>query len=349
METEPLVSVVMPAYNSAAYIKDSVESILAQTYLRFELIVVDDGSTDRTADIVAAYQKGDPRIKIFTRPHGGITASRNFGLQQAQGTYLAWLDSDDLAHPQRLALQVAALRSNPKLVVIGSAYQIIDAQGSPGPVQRMPEKDTVIRWHSLFHCPFAQSSVICCIEVLRSNALEYDATMPPVEDYELWSRLLQYGRGYNLPEPLVHYRLHPDQASQRGKPALWELAGQVAQKNLAAIGATLPLDQVQRLREWYYTFPQRFSPDDLLLAEALVNILNRFSLQPGLDRAEVQHLRGRWLGRLLRAGLRSGYPGWFLWMLRQLSFADWRSLATYIRQCNASRLEAKFSSAVRDP
>jgi hypothetical protein len=164
--------------------------------------------------------------------------------------------------------------------------------------------------------------------VVRSKELGYDLSMPPVEDYDLWSRLLQYGRGRNLTEALVNYRLHPAQASRQGQA--WELASRLAQRNLAGLGVPLPLDQVQRLREWFYRFPGRFNAGDLSLAERLLGILNRFSLLPGLDAVEVQRLRGRWLGRLLRAGWGSRDPGWALWLSRQLDWADWRAIGAYL-------------------
>lgn len=194
----------------------------------------------------------------------------------------------------------------------------------------MPEQDTAIRWHCLFHSPFAQSSVVCRIEVLRTNGLSYDLSMPPVEDYDLWSRLLQYGRGYNLSQPLLQYRAHPAQASRQTQPRVWELASRVAQKNLNGLGAELSLDQVQQLRAWYYDFPRRFGQGDLPLAEALLTVLNRFSLQPGLDAAEVQRLRGCWLGRLLRAAVRGGNLGWNLWLGRQISLDDLRAVRIYL-------------------
>jgi glycosyltransferase involved in cell wall biosynthesis len=330
MEGEPLVSVVMPAYNAAAFIEAAIESVLAQTYPHFELWIIDDGSTDGTPAILSAYRSRDPRIKIADRPHSGVVASRNHGLDLAQGAYLAWLDADDLALPHRLEAQVAALKSDPGLVIVGSAFRLLHDQGTLQAVQQMPESDTSIRWHCLFHSPFAQSSVMLRLEALRSRRLGYDPAMKEAEDYDLWSRLLQHGRGRNLPEPLLSYRLHPAQASHRGQTKVWEYASQVSQRNLAALGAHLPLEQVHRLREWYYRFPPRFLLADLPLAQALLDILNRFSRQPGLEAAEVRRLRGRWLGRLLRAGALSGQTGWFLRWLRQLSTDDLGAILAYL-------------------
>jgi hypothetical protein len=196
----------------------------------------------------------------------------------------------------------------------------------------MPETDTMIRWHCLFHSPFAQSSVMLRLKMLRAQKLDYDPTMPPAEDYDLWSRFLRYGQGCNLTEPLVSYRVHPAQASQQGQRQLREQAGRVAQRNLIALGMPLAIEQVQRLREWYYHFPRRFGDEDQPLAEAWLDILNRFSLLPELDPGEVARLRGRWLGRLVRAGLRSQDTRWGLRLLRRLKPEDLRVVINYLRR-----------------
>lgn len=345
MSCEPWVTVLMPAYNSEVYIAGAIDSVLAQTFPNFELLIIDDGSTDDTKEIARSYVLNDPRVRFIGRDHNGLVDTLNFGLQQAHGRYLARQDADDCSDPKRLEAQWRCLESQPDLVIVGSSYVVIDPAGFSIRVDRMPQTDTAIRWHGLFHAPFAHTSVMLRLDVLRSKDLRYNATMGEAEDYCLWTRLLQYGRGYNLPEPLVQYRLHPGQASQRGKSAVWDLAGRVAQENLATLGEALPLEQVQQLREWYYAFPQRFTPQDLPLAEALIGILNRFSLQPGLDRFDIQRLRGRWLGRLLRAGARGGDRGWFVWLLRQLSWADLRDVVAYARRREVPQSEGAKSTS----
>lgn len=331
MSAEPLVSVLMPAYNCAQFIGAAIESVLKQTFSGFELLVIDDGSADGTVEVVHGYALDDPRIRLIVREHLGLVDTLNFGLQQLQGCYLARLDADDQAFPQRLEKQLAILESHKELVIVGSAYQLINQDGVPIRVDVMPESDTTIRWHSLFHCPFIHSSVMLRLDTLRANSLEYDAEMKEAEDYKLWSRLLQYGRGYNFPEPLVAYRVHPNQASQLGQPQLLEHASRVSQNNLIALGVSLPVEQLHPLREWYYHFPGRFSAEDLPLAETLLNVINRFSLQPGLDATEVKYLRGRWLGRLARAALRSGRSGWYSWLARRLTPDDYHSILAYLR------------------
>jgi glycosyltransferase involved in cell wall biosynthesis len=169
MSHPPLVSVLMPAYNCASFIGAAIESVLAQTYPHFELLIIDDGSTDETPAVAAAFCDRDPRVQIYPQPHAGRVAARNNALGLAQGEYFAWLDADDLARPHRLERQVVALQSNPRHVIVGSAYQAIDEHEVLQVNHKMPVTDTMIRWHGLFHSPFAQSSVMlraemCCRE-----------------------------------------------------------------------------------------------------------------------------------------------------------------------------------------
>jgi hypothetical protein len=133
---------------------------------------------------------------------------------------------------------------------------------------------------------------------------------------------------------LVHYRQHPGQASRQGQPAVWEFAGRVAQKNLIHLGAPLPIEKVQQLREWFYRFPTHFDHEDLPLAESLLEILNRFSGLPALDPNEVGRVRGRWLGRLLRAGLFQNDAGWSLRLLGRLNLKDYQAVIAYLRERN---------------
>ena len=330
MTHAPLVSVLMPAYNCASFIDAAIQSVLAQTYSQFEVLVIDDGSTDRTSEIVTTYADHDPRIRLITRDHQGLVETLNYGLGQARGSYLARLDSDDISAPHRLEVQVSYLEARSEVVIIGSAYTLIDPSGAPHQISYMPQSDVAIRWHGLFHSPFAHSSVMLRLDVLRRFGLSYDPSMHEAEDFELWSQLLQHGQGCNLPDTLVQYRQHPEQASQQGQLAVWEFAGRVAQKNLITLGASLPIDEVQKLRVWFYHFPAHFEHEDLPLAEALLSVLNRFSVQPGLDPDEVERVRGRWLGRLLRAGLFQKDAGWFLRMLGRLNYKDFSTVMAYL-------------------
>jgi Glycosyl transferase family 2 len=330
MTHKTLVSVLMPSYNCAPFIGAAIESVLAQTFSEFELLVIDDGSTDRTTEIVTRYADSDSRVRLIGRDHYGLVETLNYGLDLARGCYLARLDSDDITTPQRLEVQKNFLDAHPEVVIIGSAYVPIDQLGVSAQVSFMPQSDVAIHWHSLFQNPFAHSSVMLRLDVLKMYGLSYDPAMQEAEDYSLWSQLLQHGRGYNLPQPLVQYRQHPEQASHQGRSGVWEFAGRVAQRNLIALGMPLPIEAVQRLRDWFYRFPARFVQGDHLLAESLLGILNRFSSQPGLDHGEVERIRGRWLGKIIRASSIKD-PGWLLHLIGHLQMDDFRAVLAYLR------------------
>jgi glycosyltransferase involved in cell wall biosynthesis len=121
----PIVSVVMPVYNSEAYLADSIGSILALTFTDWELICVDDGSRDGSLEVLRRYERVDPRVHVFTRPNTGVTRARNDGIVVARGLYIAAMDSDDVALPARLRRQVDYMKSHPECVGLGAAVRIV--------------------------------------------------------------------------------------------------------------------------------------------------------------------------------------------------------------------------------
>ena len=122
----PVVSVIMPAYNAARYISAAVESILAQTFGDFELLIVDDGSTDRTPALLAHFAERDERVEVIDQEHAGYVRALNLMLDRARGELVARMDADDIAHPGRLRQQVEFLSTRPEVVCVGSAFDIID-------------------------------------------------------------------------------------------------------------------------------------------------------------------------------------------------------------------------------
>ena len=127
----PLVSVIMPAYNAEKHLGEAIESIQNQTYHNWELLIINDGSTDSTGEIIEEYAKQDERINyIINQKNEGLITTRNKGLLEAKGQYIANLDSDDIAYPERLSIQVNYMNSNPNVVLLGSASEIIDSVGN---------------------------------------------------------------------------------------------------------------------------------------------------------------------------------------------------------------------------
>lgn len=208
------VSVLMPAYNREGFIHDAVQSILSQTFTNFELIIIDDGSTDNTVQQVLSFS--DKRIRLLQNEHNcGISFTRNRLMKEATGKYWAILDSDDIALPDRLQTQLDFLNANPNVLLTGSAIIAINEKGNKinnkGAVIRRPTGSDEISATLLFRNCFFQSSVMINARLLNHAA--YDPAFPPLEDYEFWSRLSMGHTLCNLYKPLVMYRYHPTNIS----------------------------------------------------------------------------------------------------------------------------------------
>lgn len=208
VQARPKVTVFIPVHNREHYIRVAVNSILAQTFEDFELVVVDDGSTDRTAEVLAGYS--DPRLQVLRNPANlGIPASRNRGLEAARGEYIALLDSDDHAYPDRLARQVKYLDANPEITQVGSWCSFMDSEGRMlDKVRRQPLRPDDIHAHLLFHCPVINRTVMARTAALQE--VGYDTDFPRCQDYDMHSRLVIAGHSLaNLPDILVCGREHP--------------------------------------------------------------------------------------------------------------------------------------------
>ncbi len=208
----PLVSVLLSVRNDARFVGEAAASVLAQTLDDLELIVVDDASTDDTPGVLAALDDG--RVVVLRNEQQlGLAASLNRGLDHATGRYVARLDADDVSLPDRLARQIARIRAEPRIAVLGTAVTDLDEHGRPGRTHMMPVGARPLRWHALFSSPFFHPTVLVDRELLDAHGLRYDPAFLESEDYDLWTRLFAYADGDNLREPLVRKRVHQGQAS----------------------------------------------------------------------------------------------------------------------------------------
>jgi len=210
----PLVSVLLAARDDASFLGEAIESVLGQTLHDLELIVVDDASSDDTPRLLAAVE--DKRLHVVRNDkQAGLAASLNRGLELAEGRYVARLDADDVALPERLERQVERLRAEPRCAVVGSAVVDLDEDGRAGATHVLPRGARALRWHALFSSPFFHPTVVLDREVLDAHGLRYDPEYLESEDYDLWARLFAFADGANLTTPLVRKRVHAGQASLR--------------------------------------------------------------------------------------------------------------------------------------
>lgn len=212
--SDPLVSVIMPAYNAAAFVGTAVNSILGQTLEDFEFLVVEDGSTDATGEILQAFR--DPRLKILTNERNlGLVISLNRGLAAVRGRYVARMDADDWSYPDRLALQVAYLEQHPEIGILSCAYQITDAILNIVGEHYLPETDVAIRRD--LYCKyesFCHPAVMLRHAALPESA-PYRREWFPAEDRDLWLRMLETCLGANLPQVLHKKREHAHSISNQ--------------------------------------------------------------------------------------------------------------------------------------
>jgi glycosyltransferase involved in cell wall biosynthesis len=204
----PVVSVLMPVYNAARYVAEAVESVLAQTFGDFELIVVDDGSTDRSLRILRRFERRDPRVRLVSRENRGLVATLNEMIAMARGELLARLDADDVAMPERFEVQVAYLRDHPDVVCVGTQVHFMDEFGRfKYNLHPEMDHDEIQELALSGSCPIGHTSVM----MRRGPVVAvggYRPEMEHAEDVDLWLRLGEVGRIVNLPDVLVKYRLH---------------------------------------------------------------------------------------------------------------------------------------------
>jgi glycosyltransferase involved in cell wall biosynthesis len=204
----PLVTVLMPVYNGAIYLKEAIDSILVQTYSDFELLIIDDGSTDETPAILKSYK--DERVRVISQSNAGVSAALNRGLNEAKGQYIARADGDDICRLDRLEKQVQFLITHPDYVLVGSDADYMDKNGEfVFLYQNIGHSNEEIQQRYMEHCPFIHSSVIY-IKSLVKELGGYDTNAYLFEDYFLWIRLIKLGKVANLEEPLMKIRFNPE-------------------------------------------------------------------------------------------------------------------------------------------
>jgi glycosyltransferase involved in cell wall biosynthesis len=273
----PLVSVLLAVHDDARYVGAAVDSLLGQTLVDLELVVLDDASTDDTPDVLAGF--GDERVVLLQNDEQlGLAASLNRCLERASGRYVARLDADDAALPLRLELQVARMRAQPGLAILGTDIADLDEAGRPGSVHEMPRGDVAVRWHALFGAPFFHPTVLVDRERLDEHGLRYDPAYLESEDYDLWTRLLAFADGDNLAQPLVLKRAHPGQASERRRDLQTSFQRKVALREIARLAPDLSAEDA----ELAWGLGSGRSRSRAAVA-AYLRLLERFELAHGVD------------------------------------------------------------------
>jgi len=234
---KPTISVVMPAYNAAPYLREAIASIVGQTERDFELILINDGSTDATHAIAQEFCAADPRIRYFTQDNCGLVATLNRGLELCRGEFIARMDADDIALPQRFEKQLALLRRKPDLVICGTAAILFgDVNGK----SRKPTSDRSCRSWQLLGPAFVHPTVMFRRSVV-DRGIRYRSEFLHAEDYEFWFQLAALGGMENIREPLLRYRFHGGQVTSTKRLPQQRMHVEIARTHLAAEG--IPVDR----------------------------------------------------------------------------------------------------------
>jgi glycosyltransferase involved in cell wall biosynthesis len=242
----PLVSVLLAAHDDAAFLGEAIDSVLGQSLRDLELIVVDDASTDETPALLDAIP--DERLRVVrNEEQSGLAASLNRALDLAGGQYVARLDADDVALPERLERQVERLRAEPRCAVVGTAIVDLDGDGRPSVTHVLPGGATQLRWHALFSSPFFHPTVLVDREVLDVHGLRYDPEYLESEDYDLWTRLFAFADGANLKVPLVLKRVHAGQASRSRSDLQESFQRRVALREIARVAPEVDAEAAWRV------------------------------------------------------------------------------------------------------
>ncbi|WP_413533358.1 glycosyltransferase family 2 protein [Empedobacter brevis] len=213
---EPEISVILPAYNASKYINEAIDSILIQSFKNFELIVINDGSIDETEEIVKSYT--DSRIRyILNESNLGLIDTLNKGINLSKGKYIARMDADDISEYNRLELQYNFLENNDEYIICSSSRLEFSDNITDNHKSYLPESDLQIRVYSIFSTPFTHPSVMFRKNIFINNGLYYSHEFKYAEDYELWVRSLQYGKGFNFNTPLLRYRNTPNSQTSVGE------------------------------------------------------------------------------------------------------------------------------------
>lgn len=207
----PLISVVLAVYNGEKYLVKAIESILNQTYLNFEFIIINDGSTDRSLEIIKSYD--DKRIVLISRENRGLIESLNEGIEKAKGRYIARMDADDISFPKRFEEQIDFMEKNLDIgicgtAVIGFGEDIKESQW------KLSLNNKTIKTELLFSSCFAHPTVMIRKELIVKHNLFYNKAFVHAEDFELWTRMAEHTKFANLEMPLLKYRIVQDSVTR---------------------------------------------------------------------------------------------------------------------------------------
>jgi glycosyltransferase involved in cell wall biosynthesis len=285
----------MPVYKAEKYIAESIQGILSQSLADLELIIINDGSPDRSAEIIHSFQ--DPRIRyVENEKNLGVVETRNKGISLARGKYISFNDADDIPLPHKLEHQAAILEKNPDLGICGTFYQQIDPEGRLGEKIILPASTDDVDLMAHFVNPFCNSATLTRSNLIKDTGFE--RRFEYAEDFRMWTLLLRKTKGVNLPEYSLLYRVHGNNISVVNKEVMWNRSKIIHQEGLSALGVSFTEAELDLHNKFLYCVT------DLFTAPGKISELER------------------WLTKVYRA-VRARKPDMDCRNLRKLLFENW--------------------------
>jgi glycosyltransferase involved in cell wall biosynthesis len=243
----PEVTILMPVYNAERYVVKAVESILNQTFQDFEFLIINDGSTDQSLELIKDF--GDPRIRVINTENQGVAAALHLGMEMARGAYIARMDADDECLPNRLEIEKRCLDEHDDIAVVHGSLEYIDSEGSPIFMQKDEGHSNVLtKWLLNWRNVLIHSTVMLRASVLKENNLNYRIEMNRAEDFDLWNRVARISDLMYLPDVLIRYRVHSENVSNSTPIDLqFNAQSRVLQENFHRYGVELTLEIAQEL------------------------------------------------------------------------------------------------------
>jgi glycosyltransferase involved in cell wall biosynthesis len=231
----PIISVILPVYNAEKYIEEAINSILEQTYQNFELIIINDGSSDNSVNVINQYEKNN-KVKIVNQENHGLIFTLNKGIDLAKGQYIARMDADDIAHPERFEKQLSLFEANPNLGVCSASTENFGAETD---ITIRSADNDVLKATLLFWPPFAHPAAMIKRSVLLDNKIYYREEFKHCEDFDLWSQLAPYCQFSNVTDVMLKYRVHPEQVTNSFSDVVLDAHFRICQRNLLEQGVEL--------------------------------------------------------------------------------------------------------------
>lgn len=230
VNSSPLISVIIPVFNAEAFVENALRSVCKQTYKNLEVIVIDDGSTDSSRDIIESFD--DERVHLFSRENRGLIATLNEGIDRSNGDFIARMDADDICLETRFEKQLKYLLDNPNTGAVFSGIELINEKSETISIRRSKKTRCIEPVELLFGCPVCHPTAMFNLAKLEKSEISYDYDYHLAEDFELWTRIISKTKIGLLNDVLFKYRIHPNSVTSKNGLKQREIAVKALSQNL---------------------------------------------------------------------------------------------------------------------